>query len=126
VRGVTDRRALGGKGEAVAASWLDSLGYRLVARNHCCRQGEVDIVAVDGDCLCFVEVRTRRSSCVSPAETIGVAKQRRVVAAAEHYLAHRGTSLNPRALRFDVVEVQVDAFDGLTLSLYRNAFDAGE
>jgi putative endonuclease len=110
----------------MAASWLDTLGYRLVARNHRCPQGEVDIVAEDGPCLCFVEVRTRGPSHVAPAETIGIRKQRRVWVAAEHYLLGEGSKQGPRPLRFDVVEVQLDAFEGVTLSLHRNAFDAPE
>ncbi len=119
------RRALGEQGEAVAASWIASLGYRLLARNHHCREGEIDIVAEEGDCLCFVEVRTRGPSQVEPVETVDVRKQRRVVAAAEHYLLVNASGTGERALRFDVVEVQVDSYDGLTLSLHRDAFEAG-
>jgi putative endonuclease len=122
----TDRQTLGQHGEAVASSWLASIGFRLLTRNHRCRRGEVDIIAEERDCLCFVEVRTRGPSWVSPADTVGIVKQRRVVAAAKHYLAHQGVELGPRPLRFDVVEVQMDTFEGMTLSLYRNAFDAGE
>jgi putative endonuclease len=110
----------------VAASWLASLGFRLLGHNHRCRRGEVDIIAEEGDCLCFVEVRTRGPGWVSAADTVGFTKQRRVVVAAKHYLARRSAELGPRPVRFDVVEVQVDAFEGMELSLYRNAFDAGE
>jgi putative endonuclease len=120
------RHALGEGGESVAAIWLEGLGYRVLGRNHRCRRGEIDIVAEEEGCLCFVEVRTRGPSWVTPAETVGFAKQRRVVAAARHYLVHQGAGLGPRPLRFDVVEVQMDTFEGMTLSLYRNAFDAGE
>jgi putative endonuclease len=119
------RKELGEQGEAVAASWLATLGYRLLARNHHCREGEIDIVAEEGSCLCFVEVRTRGPSQVEPVETVDLRKQRRVVAAAEHYLLANVTATDERALRFDVVEVQVDAYDGLTLSLHRDAFEAG-
>jgi len=107
-------------------SWLGTLGYHLRTRNYRCRRGEVDIVAEEGGCLCFVEVRTRGPSWVTPAETVGITKQRRVVAAAKHYLFNEGAAPGQWPLRFDVVEVQLDAFEGLTLSLYRNAFDAGE
>src|SRR6266851_1462087 len=99
---MASRLTLGEEGEAVAASWLTSLGYRVLARNHRCVRGEVDIVADDGGCLCFVEVRTRGPSHVAPADTVNARKQRRVVAAAQHYLL--GTA-GECASRFDVVEV---------------------
>jgi len=121
---VHSRQTLGAWGEAVAASWLEQLGYRLLARNHRCRGGEVDLVAEDGECVCFVEVRTRRSSWVAPAETIDAGKRRRVVTAAKDYLVKRGRRAGTRPLRFDAVEVQLDRFEGLSLSLHRNAFDA--
>jgi putative endonuclease len=120
----THRQGLGAHGEAVAAIWLESLGFRLLAQNHRCRWGEVDIVAEDGDCMCFVEVRTRRGSFVLPAETVGPTKQRRVVAAAHHFLFHEEVA--PRPIRFDVVEVLVDRYDNLSLTLHRDAFVAGE
>ena len=110
----------------MAATWLDSLGYRLLARNHRCPQGEVDIVAEDGTCLCFIEVRTRAPSHVTPAETVGLRKQRRVWAAAEHFLLGQGGDQGLRPMRFDVIEVRLDAHEGATLSLHRNAFDAPE
>jgi putative endonuclease len=121
----TDRQGLGALGEAVAAIWLEDLGFRLLAQNHRCRWGEVDIVAEDGDCLCFVEVRTRRGSFVTPAETIGLRKQRRVVTAAYDFLV-RGEVAHQRAMRFDVVEVLVDRSENLSLTLHRDAFAAGE
>jgi putative endonuclease len=98
------------------------LGYRVVARNHACRHGEVDIVAVDGECLCFVEVRTRGRPGIGPAETVDRAKQRRVVAAAQDYL-YRHPATGP--IRFDVAAVCRGRSGELEVELVRNAFDAG-
>ncbi len=53
------RRARGREAEALAAAWLETRGYRILARNHALRRGEVDLVCRDGDVLCFVEVRSR-------------------------------------------------------------------
>jgi putative endonuclease len=118
------RRQRGDRGEALAAEELRRLGFRILARNYACRSGEVDLVADEGGCLCFVEVRSRRTgSAVSPAETVDRRKQRRIVAAAKHYLARTGV---PRAIRFDVASVELADEGGDRIELLRNAFDAGE
>ncbi len=117
------RHALGQAGENAAAAELVRLGYRILARNHACRLGEVDIVATEGDCLCFVEVRTRGRAGIGPAETVDRAKQRRVVAAARDYL-YRHPAYGP--MRFDVAAVQRTPAGALRVELLRNAFDAGE
>ena len=57
----TARSRLGALGEGVAGEYLEAKGYEIVATNYRCQWGEVDIIARDGDCLAFVEVRTRRS-----------------------------------------------------------------
>ncbi|MGB6837955.1 MAG: YraN family protein, partial [Dehalococcoidia bacterium] len=54
------RRRLGDFGERVAAAHLEAKGYRILARNYRCREGEIDLVAQQGDVLVFVEVRARR------------------------------------------------------------------
>lgn len=117
------RRALGRAGEDAAVAELERLGCRILARNHACRLGEVDIVAADGDCLCFVEVRTRGRSGIGPAETVDRAKQKRIVAAARDYL-YRHPADGP--MRFDVAAVRRTASGALDVELLRNAFDAGE
>ncbi len=117
------RSRFGAAGEDAAAALLESRGYRIVARNHRCRRGEVDLVAEKGNLLVFVEVRTRATAAFGgPEETVGFAKQRRVVTAARDYLARwRGPE---RGARFDVVAV-VDGPRGPQLTHFENAFDAG-
>ena len=123
----TPRGLLGRQGEAAAAAHLAGLGFRIVARNHACRGGEVDLVAEEGDCLCFVEVRTRRLGPIRPAETVSGAKQQRVVRAARDYLAIHGIpSVGARAMRFDVVEVTPHPAGRLEIVLLRDAFEASE
>jgi len=103
-----DRRALGKRGEGLAARRLAAEGYRILARNYRCAMGEVDLVAADGDCLVFVEVRTRRDdSWGTPEESITAAKQARLVAIAEHYLAEH--VLEGSDWRIDVVAVEMSA-----------------
>lgn len=101
---------LGRFGEAEARHELESRGYRIVAGNYACRNGEADLVAWDADTLVFVEVKTRSSlSRGLPREAVTPRKQRRLLAAAQHYCHHHTSGQGDPALsppvRFDVVEV---------------------
>jgi putative endonuclease len=118
----TARKRLGDLGEKAAEELLAASGYRIVARNHRCPRGEVDLVAEQGDLLVFVEVRTRATSAFgAPEETVGGRKQERLVRAARDFLARwRGP---PRGARFDVVAV-VDHPAGPRLTHFPGAFDA--
>jgi putative endonuclease len=119
---MTARQKLGALGEQKAAAFFEEQGYRIVAQNHRCRRGEVDLIAERGDLLVFVEVRTRASAAFGgPEETVGLAKQRRVVAAARDWLARRRGP--ERGVRFDVVAV-TDGARGASLQHFENAFDA--
>ncbi|MEK7703796.1 MAG: YraN family protein [Myxococcota bacterium] len=115
-----DHRAFGALGEKIAATHLGKLGYRIVTTNHRCDRGEIDIIAWDGQVLCFVEVRARRSDRFGhPLETISAKKRQRIVAAARDYLATwRGAW--PQ-MRFDVVGI-VDG-DPPQIELVRAAFE---
>ena len=117
----TQRKRLGDLGEKAAEELLAADGYRIVARNHRCRRGEVDLIAERGELLVFVEVRTRATSVFGgPEETVGMGKQKRVVHAARDFLARwRGPE---RGARFDVIAV----IDGPKPSLthFENAFQA--
>ncbi len=97
---------LGQRGERIAARYLTDRGLRLLDRNWRCREGELDIVARDGDAIVFCEVKTRREVGFGhPVEAVTPAKQRRL-----RLLAHRWlTSHEEHApdLRFDVVGVLV-------------------
>lgn len=96
-------RLLGRWGEDLAAAYLRDKGFSLTAANWRCRFGELDLVAEDGTCLCFVEVKLRRSDAYGTAAAfVDRRKQDRLRAAAELYLAGHPTDLQPR---FDVVEV---------------------
>ena len=100
------RRGLGAFGERVAAAHLEAKGYRIRARNFRCREGEIDIVAEDGDCLVFVEVRTRRGDAFgSPAESVTAAKERRLLTVAKAYLQQHNDV--PPDQRIDVVAVEL-------------------
>jgi putative endonuclease len=95
------RKALGAFGEDKAAAWYEANGYRVVARNWRCRDGELDIVARRGSTVVFCEVKTRASAAFGvPAEAVTAAKQRKLRALAVLWLRATGTRAGD--LRFDV------------------------
>jgi putative endonuclease len=117
-----ERAARGRAAEDAAAAWLAGQGYRVLARNHRTRRGEVDLVCRDGEALCFVEVRSRtRLDYGSPAASVTSAKARRVVAAATDWALHHGGLAQD--IRFDVVAVDLSG-PVPRCELFRNAFDA--
>ena len=98
-----ESRLLGRWGEDRAAEFLRDRGYRITAANWNCRFGELDLVAEDGEYLCFVEVKLRKSAAYGPAAAfVDRRKQNRLRAAAELYLLSHPTDLQPR---FDVIEI---------------------
>ena len=69
-------RAEGTWGEALVADYLRGRSYRLVAHSYRCRFGEIDLIAWDGDTLCFVEVKTRTNTRMGlPREYVTAGKQ---------------------------------------------------
>lgn len=101
------RRELGQRGEALAAAFLVARRYVIVARNYRCRLGEIDLVALDGATLVFVEVRSRSGERLgTPFESVDPRKQARVARVARHFVATRGYA--DRDARFDVVGVRFD------------------
>lgn len=96
-------RSLGSSAEQVAEAWLIGRGLTPVSRNFRCRQGEIDLVMLDGDVLVFVEVRCRRGRrLTSAAHTVNRGKQRRLAATALWFIA-RNPGFANHPTRFDVV-----------------------
>jgi putative endonuclease len=118
------RRWFGNRSERAAARFLRRQGFRILARNLHSEQGELDLVALDQDCLVFVEVRsTGRSDLERPSLSVDAAKQRRLTDLAAQYLQrHR---LLGQAARFDVIIVSwpEDRREPVIVH-HRNAFDA--
>ncbi|MEE4661631.1 MAG: YraN family protein [Halieaceae bacterium] len=94
--------------ENQAAAWLEAQGLTVETRNYRCRVGEIDLVCRSSGVLVFVEVRYRSNPrFASAVASITHAKQRRLIAAASHYLQrhHHGRQL---PCRFDVVAIDHD------------------
>ena len=108
----------GRRGEEFVCERLAARGYRILARNVREKFAEIDIVALDGETLCFIEVRTRADDALGhPAETITPAKQRSIRRAAEAFLVKRRVA--PRPMRFDVATV---VWSRTEFEYFENAF----
>lgn len=116
-----DGAKLGAEGERAAERYLRKLGYRIVTRNYLCRQGEIDLVALDGTMIVFVEVKTHTSrELEDPESAVTPEKQRRVILAANIFL--RQTHSTGRAARFDIVAVTGEPGGELEIEHFINAF----
>jgi putative endonuclease len=110
LRSVFRPKPLGERGELIAARFLKRAGYRIVTTRLKQRYGEIDIVAVDGHTVVFVEVKTRRLDLTTqPAEAVDETRQRRLTRAALAFQKYHGLLEYPS--RFDVIEI-VWAADG--------------
>ena len=108
-------------GEEAAARHLSGAGWRILARNYSAPRGELDLVAWDGECMAFVEVKARSvGSWGRPADAVDREKRRRVTATALHYLRAAGTP--PVRIRFDIVEVVLDGEHVLEVRHLQDAF----
>lgn len=94
--------------ERIAAFFLIAKGYRIRERRYKTRHGEIDLIATKGKTIAFVEVKSRRSYAEG-VEAISPKSQRRIQAAAEHYMQRHGsgkTALSDYVWRFDAVVVR--------------------
>ena len=114
------RKKLGQRGEELAVAYLEKQGYIVRERNWRCPVGEMDIVAEDGDCLVFVEVRTRRGrEYGTPEESVTPAKQAKLVEVAQTYLQEHSWDGD---WRIDVVAVEMTSRGKLLrVELIKNA-----
>jgi len=98
------RRAIGIEGERVAAAWLQTRGYRIVAQNARTRYGEIDLVARYGPLWVFVEVKSQSSRRFGhPLDAVDACKRLRLARLAAAFLHARG--LTPMETRFDAMAV---------------------
>lgn len=97
-------RQLGTAAEDAAAAYLREQGYTIVTRRYKARRGEIDLVALDGDLLVFVEVKQRAALGYVPEESVGEAKRRALFAAGQQYLAEVADAPD-RDVRFDLIAI---------------------
>ena len=117
--------SIGTLGEEAAVKTLKKNGYKILERNYRTKTGEIDIIAKDGECTCFVEVRLRKNNNFgSPADTIDMGKRRKIIKTAKHYAVSRKIYDTP--MRFDAVLINADAcregLKNVKVELIKNAF----
>lgn len=106
----------GAEGERLAAKFLAERGWRIVGRNVAIGRGELDIIAVDGEELVIVEVRTRRIGSLLPPEmTVGPRKIRNLIKTARKYVERASYEGN---WRIDVVAVTEDGDGRRSVELF--------
>lgn len=97
-------RLFGDRGERLAVRHLKKSGLRIVTRNYQNRFGEIDIIAIDGQTIVFVEVKTRKSNAAgNPLEAVDEIKQAKIIQVAQAYLKQR--RLFEYSVRFDVIGI---------------------
>lgn len=104
---MTRKREVGDFGEEITASYLEKNGYRILDRNYSKPFGEIDIIAIKGDMISFVEVKTRKSDDFAyAAEAVDYYKQERIKRASQAFLMER--KLTDFLISFDISEVYLD------------------
>ncbi|HHW00039.1 MAG TPA: YraN family protein [Clostridiaceae bacterium] len=120
-----NKRAFGSSGEQRAIEYLKSSGYEIITVNYRYgRLGEIDIIARDGEYICFVEVKTRSSTAYgTPAEAVTRRKQDRIKKLAQIFISQN--SLYDINMRFDIIEIFISKdINGSAsyINLIKNAF----
>ena len=117
-------KTVGSYGEFLARQYLKTLGYRILEENFRNKLGEIDLIAQDGQTICFVEVKTRQSlDQGQPYEAVTPWKVRKLSQMATCYLKHKYHSLEIPS-RFDVISIVQEKENPLNIQHIKNAFDA--
>ncbi|HKZ46725.1 MAG TPA: YraN family protein [Thermodesulfobacteriota bacterium] len=115
------RISVGKQGESLATEFLRKNGYRIVENNFRNRYGEIDIIAIEGKTIVFIEVKTKTNSKFGPPKmAVDLRKQRQISKAALAYLTQKRMNNNPA--RFDVVGISM-LENKTEIELIKNAFE---
>lgn len=97
-------KVIGNFGEKVAREYLLEKGYKILTTNYSCRFGEIDIIAFDGNCLVFIEVKTRTNDKYGhPQDAVNYWKKKHLELTARNYIDYK--RLGNFVARFDVIEI---------------------
>ena len=102
------RHEVGKTGEKLAAKYLEQNNYKIIKQNFRCKQGEIDIIAIDKksqeEDIVFVEVKTRTSlEFGTPAEAVDKTKRQHIARTAKYFLY--SNNIKDKNIRFDTIEV---------------------
>ena len=113
---------IGDYGETLCKDYLTSIGYKILDEKFKIKTGEIDLIAIDKNILCFIEVKSRFNNKFGrPMEAVTIAKQHKIYKTAQYYvLKHPNLDMN---CRFDVIEVDFDLEKSShKINLIKNAF----
>jgi putative endonuclease len=112
---------IGRRGEKLACRYLHSNNIEILLRNYRNKRGEIDIIARDGNIICFIEVKTRRLSTRSrPAAGLRHKQKLRISQSASRYLSEIA---RPKVTyRFDLIEIVLGRWDICELRYWKNHF----
>ena len=112
-----NKRSLGSEKELLAVSYLTEQKAKILARNFYFHGGEIDLIVKDGEYVCFVEVKYRKSSSFgTPEEAVTCSKQKKMIQGARVYL-YQNHYPTDTPCRFDVISVF-----GQEITWIKNAF----
>ncbi|MBL4708002.1 MAG: YraN family protein [Flavobacteriales bacterium] len=118
---MAEHNIIGERGEAIALSFLQKKAYVILESNWWFQKAEIDIITKFGNQLVIVEVKTRTSEeFESPKEAVTIAKQKRIVKAADAFIQERDIDLE---CRFDIVSVLLQG-NQITIEHIEDAFSA--
>jgi putative endonuclease len=117
------RQSTGALGEKLARDFLKKKGYSILETNYRCREGEIDIVARQKNCLVFIEVRTKSNlEFGTPEESMTATKMLHLKRAAQHYCQNCNKS--PDSWRIDFVAIELDPNNKIKrIELVENAIE---
>ncbi len=111
-------------GEKITYEWLKRNKYNVVAKNYKSEYGEIDLIAIKDDYICFVEVKLRSENCgYSPKEAVNLSKQKKIIKTAISFLKKHPCKYQPR---FDVSEIVKTNMGDFKIDYIRNAFTVGD
>lgn len=97
-----EKKSIGNWGENMACKHILDLGYKIIERNYHCRNGEIDIIALDKTTIVFIEVKTRKNNLYGNAsEFVDYKKRQKIIYTANYYMMNRPDT----DARFDIIEV---------------------
>jgi putative endonuclease len=116
-----DKKTIGQSGEQAAVTFLKKKGFQIIQTNYKVAGAEVDIIALADGILCFIEVKTRKSSDFGlPEAFVTRAKQRKIIRAAKFFSSRK--AYREYLVRFDIVSIISDE-KGMAFDHLENAFE---
>lgn len=116
---MAEHNELGQRGELIAQTFLKDKGYKILQTNWRNRKLEIDIIAMDGETLVFIEVKTRQTLLFGePEDAVDYRKRRSIIRAANAYVLKNGFKNDAR---FDIISIIIEK-DASVINHFTDAF----